>query len=372
MLNNEIIENNNTDVTNATVNTTQADPTMEGPEKTVVSYRFGPKNINLDNYIYNLEYNVQRYLNAQNWSPQKKKEFQQQYLVYLEAFKQQLTNKNNRIYTDSFGNIHDPDQTLIGVDTDGLYYNDKGQQIDAHTYSALKPKKQKQYKAFNASSEVAKYFNWVGIDMPSVEKQSVDKKERPKFNNDTMGYTAWWQYRNDAAGDGIDFGPYINKDPYDKIKKTRPTTNRIKDFYNDLNTFIVEELPKYKDYDWSETPFKSYEEYRRRFIHLRDNLGNEWDGTDVINANAAGIHDRYYQAYFTTEENPHLSPEEKQAKALEEAAEAEKLKNEEDANFERNIVNEQLKEFTRLCPKYGKSIYTDPSDGTNYTLNGET
>jgi hypothetical protein len=63
---------------------------------------------------------------------------------------------DNRFSTDDLGNITDTKGEFTNIDTDGenglqYYYNDKGERITNTDYDALKDRKKKHYKTFNAN-----------------------------------------------------------------------------------------------------------------------------------------------------------------------------------------------------------------------------
>jgi hypothetical protein len=63
---------------------------------------------------------------------------------------------DNRFSTDDLGNITDTRGEFTNIDTDGknglqYYYNDKGERITNTDYDALKDRKKKNYKTFNAN-----------------------------------------------------------------------------------------------------------------------------------------------------------------------------------------------------------------------------
>ena len=58
-------------------------------KKERVKYKFGQKELDLDNYIYNLGTNVQSYLNNKNWSDSQKQDFMNAYEQYLTGLKDQ-------------------------------------------------------------------------------------------------------------------------------------------------------------------------------------------------------------------------------------------------------------------------------------------
>jgi hypothetical protein len=69
-----------------------------------------------------------------------------------------MVNNDNRFSTDDLGNITDLRGEFSNIDNDGIddngseyYYNDNGERITTSDYNALKDKKKKNYKTFNAN-----------------------------------------------------------------------------------------------------------------------------------------------------------------------------------------------------------------------------
>lgn len=63
---------------------------------------------------------------------------------------------DNRFSTDDLGNITDMRGEFTNIDNDDdngtqYYYNDKGERITNTDYDALKDRKKKKYKTFNAN-----------------------------------------------------------------------------------------------------------------------------------------------------------------------------------------------------------------------------
>lgn len=333
------------ETTNPILETT---PVSDDPQ--IVQYRFGNKKINLGTYIYNLDENVVRYLNSKKWSPEKKEEFRNQYQIYINALNNQLTKgeTESSIYTDQFGTIWDPSDTLVG-DTDDLYYNKKDEQINKTQYDQLKTRKQKKFSQFNASEEVARYFYEIGTRINPIG--APVKKERKKFDIKTMGFASWWQQQNNKTGGPTDMTPYISKDNYNKELGKRLTTNRTKYFADELRKYI-EHIDVYKDYDWPDN--ESFESYKENLELLLRHLGDQWDQNDKIRANQAGINPEFYNKLFTEEAYPHLSSEEKAALIEAEKAENEAKKSENELQHENNYINQVLSDFYAKRFKFGK------------------
>lgn len=339
-------------------------PNTGSNEKRVVRYKFGYNEIDLDSYLRNLSHNVQRYLESKNWSEDQKDEFKDMYNTYIQELQSQLESGASNIYTDQFGTIYGS-KTL--VDTDDYYYDEKNNRIDSNTYNNLSPRKQKKYKKFNASSAVAGFFNWVGREMKAIEApKPITKKE---FDLKTMGFEAYWNKQNNRSGGKPDLSPFINKDPYDPTTKKRGTSVRTAYLKGQLGEYI-RHAETYKDYDWSKTSFGTFNEYMDSLRALYDSLGNEWDDTDIINANRAGIDSSFYSPFFSTERNPFLTPEQKQIIAESEN----KAKEQEKQNVANNQIKSQkeaiITRFRNLNFKYGRVVYHDPIVGHNIIQNG--
>lgn len=117
-------------------------------------YKYGESKIIKERYIYNLERNVQTYLNNKRWNEYCKEEFRNAYLKYISALKE-----NNRLSADAFGSILDSKGELGNKDEDDYWYDNKGNRISGREYRALSIRKQKKYWTFYANREVASYFN---------------------------------------------------------------------------------------------------------------------------------------------------------------------------------------------------------------------
>ena len=119
----------------------QEKDTKEKKER--VKYKFGQKELDLDNYIYNLGTNVQSYLNNKNWNDDQKQAFMEAYDQYLTGLKDQLEGNTGRFSTDDFGTIYDNTGALSDKGSQ-FYYNDKGEKISSDDYNNLKERKQKK------------------------------------------------------------------------------------------------------------------------------------------------------------------------------------------------------------------------------------
>lgn len=326
-------------------------------DKKPVLYTFGSKKLNLEDYILNLQHNVSRYLNSKNWSSQKKQEFQTQYNIYINELRNQLNNETSSIYTDDFGTIIDPSNTLTGKDEDNNYYNiETNEQIDQNTYNNLTDRKKNKYRTFNASSEIASYFKWVGGGMQPYEE---DSKKKESIDLNKHGFVAWWLNKYNPSGESIDLTPYLEKDPYDPNTNKRSTVNRIKSYSEDLSQYL-NYIEQYKDYDWSNTTFKSYENFRNAITDLYTNLGNEWDSGDKIRANQAGISSEFYNGFFSTKRNPTESPEETALWEQQRQQEITTREEEQEQIKYKNFIGNKLAEFKRYNFQYRRAAEPNP------------
>ena len=96
----------------------------ETSKKTTVKYKFGQRELDMQDYINNIDYNVQSYVNdrKQNrgWTDDQVAEFQASYNRLINAFKQQLTDNSNRFSADAFGTITDSQGEFDNVDNDDI------------------------------------------------------------------------------------------------------------------------------------------------------------------------------------------------------------------------------------------------------------
>lgn len=287
-------------------------------KKESVKYRFGQNDIDLDHYIYNLGNNVQSYVDSQNWNDGQKQEFMDSYNRFMQEFQNQLNNNTNRFSTNDFGAILDSmgefNNTDIDSDSGDYYYNSDGKQVNAKEYNNLKKRQQKRYNTFSANRAVAQYFNKVG---KAILKSGNSKgREKEKFNINKHGFLADWQKRNSVSGEKIDLKPYLNMDAFDTTTKKRARTNRLKylsdEIQNYLNNFNDD------DYNYEGSSFASGSEYRAALERLKNHLNDGyWTNDDMILANQAGIGGSFYNNFFSEDENPEITPEQKKAQEKE-------------------------------------------------------
>lgn len=311
----------------------------ETSKKTTVKYKFGQRELDMQDYINNIDYNVQSYVNdrKQNrgWTDGQVAEFQASYNRLINAFKQQLTDNNNRFSADAFGTITDSQGEFDNADNDyeggQYYYNDKGERIDTNAYNNLKDKKKKNYKTFDANRQVAEYFRIIGNKL-----QNAPKPETIKFDLNKHGFAAWWNKVNNPMGGDPYLQPYLDQDPVDANGK-RKVDKRAKiaaDWMDEYLKWLGTQDLDYSNYD----QFKDYDTYANQGKALaakwRD---NKWESDDIIKANAFGVDPKFSKDFFTTEENADLTQAQREQIQAEKKAKEEQKKLEEEQKREEQL-----------------------------------
>lgn len=300
--------------------------------KDKVKYQFGQSELDLDTYIHNLGLNVQDYVNRQNWNDGQRQEFMNAYTNYMGGLQDQLKNNTNRFKTDDFGVIEDTMGEFSDSDNDNIdpvgseyYYNDKGERITTDDYNQLKDKHKKNYKTFSANREVASYFNKIGKGIVKKFGTTQEESKVDKFDLAKHGFVADWMKRNSPSGNRPDLKPYLDMDQVVNGKRGRK---------NRLN-YLADELQGYinsldGEYDFEGGSYKDMEDYKAKLgallNHMRDGY---WTNEDMILANQAGIGGDFYNMFFTEEEDPNLTDEQREAAAKQAEEEAAKKRQEE-------------------------------------------
>lgn len=269
-----------------------------------VKYKFGDDELDLNDYIRNLNHNYQSYVNSQNWNEGQRQEFRSAYDNFLKGLQDQLANNTNRFSTDFSGSIIDSTGQLSNTDNDDIdpvgseyYYNDKGDRITTDDLNTLRKRQQKKYSTFSANRQVATFFNKVGTALRDARKNKpATQNQSNAFNLSKHGFLANWTTANNPAGGEFNLSPYLEKDTLDETTGLRGTTNRA--------AYLKEQIENYLnnigDYDFSGTPFKDRETYISKLRAAADNLGNGYDSEDVIALNQAGIGNEFLGQFFST------------------------------------------------------------------------
>lgn len=269
-----------------------------------VKYKFGDDELDLNDYIRNLNHNYQSYVNSQNWNEGQRQEFRSAYDNFLKGLQDQLANNTNRFSTDFSGSIIDSTGYLSNTDNDDIdpvgseyYYNDKGDRITTDDLNTMRKRQQKKYSTFSANRQVATFFNKVGTALRDARKNKpAAQNQSNAFNLSKHGFLANWETANNPAGGKFDLSPYLEKDTLDETTGLRGTTNRA--------AYLKEQIENYLNnvgnYDFSGTPFKDRETYISKLRAAADNLGNGYNSEDVIALNQAGIGNEFLGQFFST------------------------------------------------------------------------
>ena len=266
-----------------------------------VKYKFGDDELDLNDYIRNLNHNYQSYVNSQNWNEGQRQEFRSAYDNFLKGLQDQLANNTNRFSTDFSGSIIDSTGQLSNADNDDIdpvgseyYYNDKGDRITTDDLNTMGKRQQKKYSTFSANRQVATFFNKVGTALRDARKNNTQNQSNA-FNLSKHGFLATWTTANNPAG-GEFLSPYLEKDTLDETTGLRGTTNRA--------AYLKEQIENYLNnvgnYDFSGSPFKDRETYISKLRAAAQNLENGYNSEDVIALNQAGIGNKFLSKFFAT------------------------------------------------------------------------
>ena len=269
-----------------------------------VKYKFGDDELDLSDYIRNLNHNYQSYVNSQNWNEGQRQEFRSAYDNFLKGLQDQLANNTNRFSTDFSGSIIDSTGQLSNTDNDDIdpvgseyYYNDKGDRITTDDLNTMGKRQQKKYSTFSANRQVATFFNKVGTALRDARKNKpTTQNQSNAFNLSKHGFLANWTTANNPAGGEFNLSPYLEKDTLDETTGLRGTTNRA--------AYLKEQIENYLNnvgnYDFSGTPFKDRETYISKLRAAAQNLENGYNSEDVIALNQAGIGNEFLSKFFAT------------------------------------------------------------------------
>lgn len=272
-------------------------------------YKFGQDEIDLKNYIHNLDTNAQSYLNSRNWSNDQKQEFMTSYNNLLSKFREQLDNNTNRFSTDTFGTIIDSNGEISNddnVEGTQFYYDDSGNKISSQDYNNLKDRKKKNYSQFYANKEVASYFNIIG----NALRNKIDKSQPSssnKFDLSQQGFVPTWSKTNNPSGGDFDLTPYVNLDEPQE-DGTRKTEKRVQYLQQELQNYLNN--GNYTNLDFSETPYKNVESYKNSIQNAINALNNGYNSESIIALNKAGISSDFLNPFFKTKNNEEVDENE--------------------------------------------------------------
>ena len=324
-------------------------------KKSTTKYKFGQKELDMQDYIENIGYNVQNYLEDRRknrgWTDEQVQEFSTAYNRLMGAFKQQLADGSNRFSTNDLGVITDSQGEFSNIDNDNIdpvgsqyYYNDKGERITTDDYNLLKDKKKKKYKTFNANRQVAEYFRIIGNKL-----QDAPKPETSKFNLDKHGFVAWWNKKYNPAGGEVNLAPFLDKDPVGTDGK-RPVSNRARmaaGWMNEYLDWLKDQDLDYSNYD----QFKDYDTYSAKGRALAQKWNDGiWNADDLIAGQAFGISNDFSNGFFTQDEKPYLTDQQREDIAAEKKAKEEEQKQKDIIKAKQKWIADQKAIFTRSNP----------------------
>lgn len=308
-------------------------------QKNRIKYKFGQSELDLKNYIHNLDTNVQSYLNSKNWGEGQKQEFINAYKNMLAGFNDQLTNNTNRFSTDSFGTITDTQGIISNKDNDDIdpvgseyYYDDNGNRITTDDYNLLKDKKKKNYKSFSANREVASYFNTIGNALRQYSKSDGEKQESNNFDLSKHGFLPTWTSEQNPGGGDFDVSPYIQMEEIGE-DGVRQTSKRAQYLKEQLTNY----LSNLSSYNYENSPFKDEATYKQRLQEAINGLENGYNSEDTIALNRAGINNDFLKKFFSND----TSTEQKKSELQQQAEQAAKEMQERNANAQLQAIIDQ-------------------------------
>lgn len=279
----------------------------DSTENSTVYYKYGPDEIDLKYYLHNLGTNLQGYLNSQNWTSAQKDAFKQAYNTYKEELTNQLNNKTSRFSTDDAGTL---------IDADGILGNTGGVVMDelGNTYNSIDEIEDKELRktatTFSANQEVMNYLNTVGQAIVGAGKTKKSSGDSGVFDLNKNGFVNFWQNKANPGGGKIDLDPFLQLDPVSPTGK-RERTNRLKYLSFELNKYI-NKINK-SSLDFSNTAFKTKENYINKVRQAINNLNNGWDSTDAATLQAIGITPDFYDTFLSEEAKPLMTDAEAEA-----------------------------------------------------------
>lgn len=305
-------------------------------------YKFGNNELDLDDYITNLENNVDSYLQYQNWDTARQDEFKKEWNAYKGLLQQVGDNDYSQVSADDFGTLSGLGIPQGQNDLTQRYYNKRNEAISADEYNLLRDRKKRKYQDFNANAQVSNF-------MKLVAQQMINSKKGPdKYDPNKYGFLTWWSTVKNPNG-GKDLSPYLDMDPYDETTGKRAINNRAAAAAGYLGEYI--NWLNDKDLDYSDNAITK-EDLLNRLNTLKNNWGNnQWDQDDLASAAQAGIDQSWLTGFFTEKKNPlqtdaeiraqqeALDKEQKAAEEAERRAAYEQWANEQYNTYNNNTTN---------------------------------
>ena len=271
-------------------------------QSTSVKYKFGSDELDLKDYIRNLDRNYQSYVDSRNWSDGQRAEFKQAYDTIRQGLQDQLENNTNRFSTDYAGTLADTAGQISNTDNDDIdpvgsqyYYDNKGNRITTDDYNLLSKGKQKNYSTFSANKQVATFLNKVGTALRNKRMAPVQSASNA-FDLAKNGFVGTWRRANNPAGGTFNLDPYIEKDAIDEETGVRGTTNRAAYLKQQIDDYIN----NIGDYDFSNSAFKDKDSYIAKLRSASESLTNGYTPEAAIALNQAGISNDFLSQFFAT------------------------------------------------------------------------
>lgn len=235
--------------------------------------------------IKNLNHNARKYVEFNHWDESKAREFYDALNNYTQAIAE------GRLSTLPSGAISDSGSQLDNGKAD---WRDKdGNVLSQEQYESLsKRKKKKATQDFYANREVASYMN-------NILDQLAAKAEKPKgpakFD---IKDNVWTGFMKSIMPNGSgDVEAWMDLDPYDETTQKRGTANRAKAFSDYIEKYIGNLSD---DMDFTDSPYKSKDEYVTALRGLQAELANGVDSADFRALSQMGANPAVYRAFFST------------------------------------------------------------------------
>jgi hypothetical protein len=173
--------------------------------------------------------------------------------------------------------------------------------------------------------------------------------EDEKFDLSKHGFVAWWNQKYNPAGGLVNLKPFLDKDPVGTDGK-RPVSNRAKMAAEWMNEYL--DWLKDKNLDYSKyEQFGDYDNYAIKGRELAQKWNDGvWDSDDLIAGQAFGISNDFSEGFFTTEEDPDLTPKQREAKAAEAKQKEEEAKAEQITKNKQAWIDQQIATFNSSNP----------------------
>lgn len=266
-------------------------------------YQYGEQELDLKDYIENLSYNVNNYLDSQSWNEGQKEEFRKAYKDFIAALKQDIDSPNRRFYSDEFGTIYDIKGEFKNTTDEDTYYNRKGESINNTAFNQLSKRKQKKYIGFDPYAYLSNFSKSVAQEMLKHNKTNITD-----FNLNDHGFVTYWRNQVAPGQSKVNLQMYLDMDPL--VDGQRDTKNR--------RQYLSSQLDNYKNYllknnfNYTNTTFKNRDNLIKLIEKFKTELSNNtFNHLDVQAASALGIPIDFYNAFFSNKDQYRTEEEQK-------------------------------------------------------------